>query len=308
MRHKVFIIGAFLVYIIGVTIVMVVKGVGITPDRFLPLFILPSLFIHKTRKFLLDFLPLLFILLSYEYLRGLAGLEDEGIHFFGQINADLFLFRGNLPPIFLQQLLYNPNHLQWYDFLFTIVYFIHFVIPLVFAYILWILNREKFKEFITGLSILSYAGWITYLLYPSAPPWLASNLGYIPHITKIMDFTVKAFPESIHLPTAYQNFNPNQVAAIPSLHAAYPFLIFLFGYRFFGKKMLPMLLYTGIVWLAIIYLGEHYFSDCLIGALYALGAYIITVKVLHNPIFYIRFNNIRFVKFIYRKLPSFIQN
>jgi hypothetical protein len=79
--------------------------------------------------------------------------------------------------------------------------------------------------------------------------------------------------------TVYQ-FNPNQVAAFPSLHAGYPFLAFLFARRAFGRVGWLMLVYSACVWFAVVYLADHYVVDILGGLAYASIAYWL---VLHGP-------------------------
>lgn len=276
--HKINIL-SFVFYIIALTGAMVWLGIGITPDRYVLLLIPASLFLKKTRKFLLDWMPFLFILITYDFLRSFASVLNPRVHYLEPASADKFIF-GELPTIVLQKMFYTAGSLHWYDYLGTVLYFLHFALPLGFAFILWLKNNPYFKQFTIALLFLSYAGWITYFAYPAAPPWLSSDKGYISSVVKILDVTLKTFPDRLNLPSVYHNFNPNLVAAIPSLHAAYPFLVFLFALQFFGKKALFFLPYIAGVWLSIVYLGEHYFIDALLGGLYALVIFYITKKGL----------------------------
>ena len=67
--------------------------------------------------------------------------------------------------------------------------------------------------------------------------------------------------------------NPNPVAAMPSLHAAYPWLSFL-ALRKYSKKLgwffLP---YPILVWFSVVYLGEHYVIDVIAGVVYAQASF-----------------------------------
>jgi len=180
---------------------------------------------------------------------------------------------GQLPTITLQNAFYKAGSLAWYDYGATILYFLHFALPLGFGFILWLKNRKYFIEFTTSLIFLSYAGFFTYVLFPAAPPWLSSNLGILPPLPKILDFTLQSFPDKLNLPSVYHSFNPNLVAAIPSLHAAYPLLVFMFFLRYFKKKAPFFFLYVVAVWISLVYLGEHYAIDVIIGAIYALVFY-----------------------------------
>jgi hypothetical protein len=123
------------------------------------------------------------------------------------------------------------------------------------------------------LIVLSYGAFITYLLFPAAPPWMASNVGYIDHITKIS--TAVWFGWGIHsYSTLYATLNANPIAAVPSLHAAYPLLDLLFINRLFGKKFaIPFAIYPLTVWFGVVYLGEHFIFDVLLGILYAFVAF-----------------------------------
>lgn len=275
----------FIVYILGMTALMIWQGIGIAPDRYAFVLLLASLFVKRTRAFLLDWIPFLFILISYDFLRGFADIVNKNVHFIELIDADKFLF-GQVSTVMIQQSFYQPETLHWYDFYATIFYFLHFALPLAFGYFLWLRNRTWFKEFTLAILLLSYAGWITYVVYPAAPPWLAYDRGYLPQVTKIMDHTLNFFPEKISLPTIYHKMTPNEVAAIPSMHAAYPFLVLLFCLSYFRKKGLLFIPYVLSVWISIVYLGEHYAVDAIAGAIYALVFFLVTkILFVHKKYF-----------------------
>lgn len=307
MKHYAFSIGLFLAYIIGMTAFMVWQGIGLAPDRYAFVLLLGSLLVKKTRSFILDWLPFLLILISYDFLRGFADNLSQRVHFQELIDAELAIF-GYLPTAKLQQLLYNPQNHQWYDYLSTVIYFLHFALPLTFGFILWVINKSYFRQFITGILLLSYAAWITYMAYPAAPPWLAQKQGYISGVQKVMDTTSRTFPTKIDLPTIYHRFNPNPVAAIPSLHAAYPLLVLLYALRFFKLKGLLFLPYVPAVWFSIVYLGEHYVIDVIIGALYAVIFYVLAKEILHHVKF--RKIIIRFLGLdkVSRNIKAFVLN
>lgn len=265
----------FILYMVLMTALMIFAGVGITPDRYVLVLILASLFVHKTRAFLMDWLPFIFILISYDFLRSLAPALNSRVHFVEMINFDNALF-GQSPVIFLQNALYVKGNINWYDYFATLFYFLHFALPLGFGFILWIKNRHYFKRFANAVLILSYSAFATFVIFPASPPWLAAEKGYFPHVVKILDITLRSFPDRLGLPTIYYNFNPNSVAAVPSLHAAYPFLVLFFAVKFFKLKGLFFIPYVLGTWWAIVYLGEHYVADIVAGIIYALFAYILT--------------------------------
>lgn len=281
MKHPAFIIFLFVFYIVLMTGLMIWQGIGIAPDRYVFILLLGSLFIKRTRSFLLDWIPFLFILISYDFLRSFSDNLNLNVHVTALIDMERAIF-GSIPTQVLQAKLFDPNNLHWYDYYTTIFYFLHFALPLSFGFLLWIFNKSYFRRFVTGISLMSYSAWVSYILYPAAPPWLAAKDGYLPGVQKVLDYTLNFFPERINLPTIYHQFSPNEVAAIPSMHAAYPFLILLFSMRFFGLKGLWFLPYVLSVWFSTIYMGEHYGVDVIAGIVYAIVFYFITEEVFHR--------------------------
>lgn len=265
------------------TALMIWQGIGIAPDRYALILLLGALLVRRTRQFLVDWIPFLFILISYDFLRGFADNLSTRVNFHDLLLADKMLFAGVIPTQLLQEHFYKAGQIQWYDLLATLFYFLHFALPLAFAYLLWMNSREKFRQFVIGILLLSYAGWLTFLIFPSAPPWMANQAGLLPNVQKILDATLALFPAVLELPTIYHRLNPNPVAALPSMHAAYPFLVLLFSLQFFGKKALYFLIYVLTAWTSFVYLGEHYVIDIIIGALYA-GVFFYLSKYLYAKI------------------------
>jgi membrane-associated phospholipid phosphatase len=126
---------------------------------------------------------------------------------------------------------------------------------------------------------LSFAGFITYVLFPAAPPWMASDHGLIPHIHRISS-NVWSVMGVDNFSELYSKFSPNDVAAVPSLHAAYPTLTLLFSAKIFGwRRMWWLAIYPISLWIGVVYLGEHYVTDVLLGIGYAVVAYMVSMRV-----------------------------
>lgn len=280
MRHHYLQFFFFTVYLFLATIFMIRQGIGITPDRYLIVLILGTLFIHKTFKFLHDFIPFILIILSYDFFRGFVDDINPHIHYLSKINLTKFIFNGHLPTVDLQNIFYTPGILHWYDYGGSILYLLHFAVPLAFAFILWLYKRKGFLEFSVGLSLVSYGALLVYLFYPTAPPWLAAKHQMIPHVTKIFDIVLLSFPEKLHLPTLYQYIGQNLVAAVPSMHAAYSFLVFLYAFRYFKKWGLIFLPYFLLMDVAIVYLGEHYVVDILLGFIFDLIFFVLSILIV----------------------------
>jgi hypothetical protein len=246
----------------------------LSPDQFFEFAILATLFIGRVKQFLQDWIPVLLLLFGYEYLRGVIPMLAVRPHIYPMIYADTFLF-GFIPTLKLQSTLFQNGVNRWYDYVAVTLYISHFVIPMVVAFLFWMFDRKHFKSFTSAFLVLSYLAFFTYIIFPAMPPWMASNLGYLPPLDKIMDQVLGSFAHPISVPSIYQFFGADLVAAVPSLHAAYPWLIFLFLHKKFGAWALVTLPYVLGVWFAVMYLGEHYAIDVIIGVVYASMAYLI---------------------------------
>lgn len=261
-----------ILYIIGVSVYMLWHRAWVSPDQFFAFAILSVILIGRTKQFLWDWVPVLLLLFGYEYLRGIVPLLTQNPHIWPMINGDRFLF-GYIPTIKLQTVLFNEGLLRWYDYIAVVLYISHFIIPMLAAFIFWLHDRRIFKEFTTAFLLLSYVAFATFMVFPAMPPWMASNLGYLPPLKKIMDQVMGSFAHPISVPSVYQFFGANLVAAVPSLHAAYPWLIFLFVVKKMGIVGMFMLPYVFGVWFSVVYLGEHYVVDVIAGVLSASVAY-----------------------------------
>ena len=212
------------------------------------------------------------LLLSYDYLRGLVPSLTQGVNIYPMINFDKAVF-GSLPTNSLQSVFYTNGTVNWYDYLGAGLYMSHFIAPMLFGFIFWLKDRDTFQKYFLSLLLLSYAAFFTYILFPAMPPWMASQKGLIPEVSKVMDRVFISLPKAIDLPSVYQFVGANLVAAVPSLHAAYPLLTFFFLVKKFKALGFLILPYILGIWFSIVYFGEHYVFDIVAGALYAVAAF-----------------------------------
>ncbi|HUC87481.1 MAG TPA: phosphatase PAP2 family protein [Candidatus Saccharimonadales bacterium] len=250
-----------------------------TPDLLFMIFLMLFVLYGQGRQFIFSFGPFVLLLLTYEGLRSFVPYINKHVHYSQMIDFDRWLFHGTLPTIWLQHLLWH-GHLVWYDYYFYILYMCHFLTPLVIGIAIWKLRPAYFNRYVIAFLLLSYAGFITYIVFPAAPPWMAAQMGYIPHIERIANDVWYSI--GVHnFPSIYQKFSPNEVAAVPSLHAAYPTLMWLFIRRAFGWRWAAAFTWYPIsMWIGIIYMGEHYAFDALLGVGYAVIAYGLTNLLL----------------------------
>jgi membrane-associated phospholipid phosphatase len=286
-RNDRLLLGAIVVYAILLSLLMISRGISLTPDVVAIGFGLAAILLGRGRLFLRDWIPFVALFFAYELMRGYADKFGLPIHVTDVISLERLVSLGGLPTTLVQSLhqgpASNPDALATISVIF---YFLHFPLPLAIGFLLWIRQRRLYYDFVATLIVLSMAAFVTYLLLPVAPPWWAERNGDVSGVLHLRDTGFAGLSGFFGFGNyffSYQNvygISSNDVAAFPSLHAAYPFLAFLFARRAFGRVGFLMLAYTACVWFAIVYLGEHWVVDIIGGVIYALAAYFV---VMHVP-------------------------
>jgi len=250
-----------------------------TPDKLLVFLTFVFMAFGQGWQFFRRLAPFVALLLVYESFRGLVPRLNDNVNFAFMIDADRLLGFGSLPTTALQGWLWH-GHVQWYDFALYLVYMLHFVLPLALALVVWKLREREYWRYITTFLTVSFAGFLTFLAFPAAPPWMASDQAYIQPITRVSSQVWAAL--GVHdFPSLYNRISPNPVAAMPSLHAAYSTLFALFVFKLFGKKWgLLASLYPVMIYFGTVYQGEHYLIDEIAGGLYAAGAFVAAPYIL----------------------------
>lgn len=264
-------------YLVVIIFFMLFKNIAITPDRFFIVLLFASVIVGRTKSFLKDWIPFIALVLAYEMLRGFVDTVGFSVHVADIVNLERGIF-GFIPTVFLQSHFFHPDHIAWYDIGAVVIDFLHFPLPLIVGFYFWTRSKSAYWKFVIALLTLSFAGFVTYLVFPSAPPWYASQKAHLINVYKIVDFVVAQVGWRWDFSYYYNHLNPNPVAAMPSLHSAYPWLSFL-ALRNFSKKVGYLFLpYPILVWLSVVYLGEHYVVDVIAGITYATVVYLLIYR------------------------------
>ncbi|WP_320069665.1 phosphatase PAP2 family protein [Micromonospora sp. RTGN7] len=223
-------------------------------------------------RFVLDWVPVVVLLVAYNLSRGFA---DNGAtpHAMELIVADRFMFGwatgGEVPTIWLQEHFYRPA-VHWWDVAASWVYFSHFVVAFAAAGVLWMRDRGRWAAYMRRFGFLCAAGLVTYFLYPAAPPWWAAQNGLLTEVARISTRGWKAF--GMHGAGNLLNSGQiaaNPVAAMPSLHTAWALFVVLFFLNATRRRWWPLLLaYPVAMTFTLVYSGEHYVIDVLVGWAY----------------------------------------
>ncbi len=292
-------------YVVLVLVASFYFHISLTADRVAVLLVIAALGTGRIRAFLRDWSAFVVVVLAWQVLQGMSeSFTHFKPHVTEMIDVDKFLFHGTVPTVWLQQHFFDPNNTQvwrgvlpdrsnlptvhhvyfmgtlhWYDVAASIFYALHFITPLGIAFILWFWKRPIFLEYMASFLLLALAGFATFVLFPAAPPWIAADWWhYLPHVTRIFQYGISVFGGE----QSYSSFTQwvwahggyDYFGAVPSEHAAFPFLGFLYLRKAWPRGGWSMLLYCVGVWLSVVYLGEHYVTDVIVGVVYASLVYV----------------------------------
>ena len=226
--------------------------------------------------------------LAYERTRGAA---DDGVSVFGlfQIpkqlqvesvrNIDRALFFGNDPNAVLQEHFWGKI-VRWYDVVASTTYMTHFVLPIVAMAVLWAISHRQWVRFMKRFSTLLVIACLMFIIIPTVPPWMATS----------PKFPYQLFGE-VHRDAGrgfrhlgfygftndykVQLSNGNGVAAMPSLHSSFALIVPAFFLPWIRPKWLQalVLLFPVMMLASLVYLGEHWVVDGLVGWAITGGAF-----------------------------------
>jgi hypothetical protein len=240
---------------------------------------------NRTGRFVRDWFPIMVGLIAYIGGAGLVERLRIGADYTVQPRLEKLLWNGHLPTAWLQEHLYRgPGGLL--NLLVLVTYTSHFLVPIVLLFALWWSGRRRvFHQYALSILAVSLLAEVVFVLMPTAPPWLAANRGVIPpvhHVLKIelLHLHLGAVAARIGDPRSY-----NIVAALPSLHAAFPVI----GLAVLIRNRLPWPLVALLasqlvaVLFAIIYSGEHYTIDAVGGIAVAILGFVIVGRLQRTP-------------------------
>jgi hypothetical protein len=225
---------------------------------------------------LLEWMPLLALLVAYDYVRGAVGGATWEAHIDPQIAFDKVVGLGQIPTVWLQEHLWHDGHLHVWDYAIWFVYMSHFFTIWIVAAVLWRVAHDRFRPYVALLVLTTVAALLTYWLYPAQPPWMAAQNGDIGAVTRIV-------PEvwgqlGVHTAKSVWEGHGdlvNLVAAMPSLHASYPFMLLLFFWPAGWIVRAILGCYTLAMAFTLVYGGEHFVIDLVVGYCFTTIAFLI---------------------------------
>ncbi|MBV9823347.1 MAG: phosphatase PAP2 family protein, partial [Actinobacteria bacterium] len=241
-----------------------------------------------------DWLPFAAVLLVYDLSRGAADALGRPTEWHLQLDFDRHLFGGVEPTVWLQSHLKEPFP-PWWEVGVSLVYVSYFLAPWAVAGVLWLRDRQAWKKFALRFVTISFIGLAGFIAFPAAPPWAASQCTVSDVVggpsdppcidAKVGTLTTGGMLGKVHpdhggaaayverigtrgwnklgIPQAKAlvdegQAGSNQVAAVPSLHAAISALMTVFFWPRVRRRWRPLLAaYALAMAFSLVYAAEH---------------------------------------------------
>jgi membrane-associated phospholipid phosphatase len=249
------------------------------------LMILACLWSGGTRRFARGMMPFLLMGIVYDCLRLVNPLVKTLSVLVAppyQIEKTLFGIGSGPARITLNEL-FARHHWQVADLTCGVAYMIYLYVALGFAVGIALAGRQHQRllaRYGWTFFFVNVAGFATYCLLPTAPPWYVASHGLGP-----VDVNTAPSPAALVRFDALVGFNyfgefyrrsADVFGSIPSLHCAYPLVVFLYA-RELKRVWLSVILlaFYLLVCFSAVYLQHHYLLDALLGTLYAGAGYTI---------------------------------
>lgn len=124
---------------------------------------------------------------------------------------------------------------------------------------------------------MSLLGFVTYYIYPVAPPWYVEQYGLGPAVLDAPGSAARLAAVDALLGvdffTSAYSRNANIFAALPSMHSVYPLVAWIYARKAFRRAHWLVCGLWLLVCFSAIYLNHHYVIDLLAALVLTLVAY-----------------------------------
>ncbi len=226
---------------------------------------------HRVRRWWFVYVAGIFV---YTLLRAYADETGVPIRIDYPIRLDRWLFLGTDPTLWLQREAFDPRGIGFVDYAAVATHWSFFIAPHALALGVFLMDRRHFPRFALLMVGTMWLGLVLFFVVPTAPPWLAGELGALAGVRRIMDYVGGSIHGSAYSSLYAALGEPNSVAAMPSIHMAVTFAMYLWARRHIPALASWLLAYSAVMAVSLVYLGEHYVSDLLVGIACAAAAWV----------------------------------
>jgi membrane-associated phospholipid phosphatase len=220
-------------------------------------------FVRPYWEIVRDWFPFLVILLMYYSLWGDAThtlVRHDRDAALIALDQKLFGFQASL----VAERFITPPLTAWMAF----AYFFHILnIPIVACFVYLCRPRQRFREMMSGLMVVSFFGLFGYIVVPAiGPMYTLHGLYTIP-----LSQPISIFNQQLE----FMDFARIHRDVFPSMHVAISFLVWLYALR--NSRPLSWMLSPLILslWISTIYLRYHYLVDVVAGFFLAPASFLL---------------------------------
>lgn len=234
----------------------------------------------KARYFVAGIVPYATAWFVFSFLRSFA---DETL-FAKTLNTEVqkferWLFNGEIPTIRLQAELFTYDEIAPWDLYFTFVHWSYFIVPHALALWIWWRSKRDFQHYLAAMTMTLFLGLVIYFVIPTNPPWMVTEIvdsPIAPVTTRIMEPIAIAIGGGLYEAGYKVVGESNPIAAMPSMHFGVTFLLVWVAR---GKGLgweVAAWVYSLSMGAALVYLGEHYVIDIIVGGMVTTYAWYAT--------------------------------
>jgi len=248
--------------------------VGYRSDQLVFIFLANALFYASniSRKFLIAYLTFAGYWILFDYMKAFPNYNYATVHLADLYNTEKHLFgihyHGQLMTL---NEYFKLTSSTFVDVTTGLFYLCWIPVPFGFGVYLFFTNRRECLLFTLTFVLINLIGFVGYYMYPAAPPWYIQQYGFVLHPSTHEGIAGLARFDNYfhaHIFGGLYTKGSNVFAAMPSLHSAYPILVFYFAWK---NRMRVATVIFGIVtvgiWFAAVYTSHHYVLDVLAGIL-----------------------------------------
>jgi inositol phosphorylceramide synthase catalytic subunit len=236
-----------------------------------------DLYNERTRRFLRVFFPFIltgvvFDSMRYYYWQGIAGRVHVAEPYW--FERTWFGVGGRtLNEIFLD------HHWAAADLAAGFAYLVFVAETLALAlWLFWRGRDDAVSRIAWTFLVVNVMGFVTYFVYPAAPPWYVTQYGLGPARYDIHPYAAATQRFDALLGTRFfdemYGRGVDVFGAYPSLHVSYPLIAAILAFRIEELRWArwPAAAFFLLICFAAVYLQHHYVTDAVLGILYAVVA------------------------------------
>ncbi len=218
---------------------------------------------------------------AMRYFKG-VGVSPERVHDCDLRALELSLFGVNVAgPSGIERITLNDwfltHHWTWLDIYCSIPYGSFIFASLGAGVVLYFKDYAAVQRYAWVFFLMNVAAFVTYHVYPAAPPWYYHAHGCEISMTAMPSEGPRLANVDAVLGISYfkgiYSRSSDLYGAVPSLHVAYPLLIVVEGwrsFRWFGRALSLVFFFS--MGFSAVYLDHHWVCDVLLGFTYCVGA------------------------------------